>query len=485
MPKITRFCLSFLLISLLGTEALCAQTPATTKEVPDPNSASPESTPPNPAPPRIPAAQDAAAAQPLAPPAPEPQPAFEPLQGLDSLNSLATSASQQNPSPKNSAGIPTNSLAFFKSLAGQYDTDLFTGSATFTYPLQIPAGRNNLAPKLFLKYSSLQRRLDSFTGYGWQLPTNAIFRSTAKGVDKLYTEALFSADLFGETEELIVTNAAQGLYAPKIEGSFTQFKLQNNTWLATDTLGTQYFFGPTAASRQTDPNDPSRIYKWLLERVEDRNGNFVTCTYFKDRGQIYPEVIRYTGHGETAGSYEIKFVLAERPAGPTLYNTGFKVQTRYRLQKIQVYAAQELAYEYVFTYHATGKVIETLASLTIQKEEAALPPFQFSYYTGAEDLPSQKIHFLKKITYPLGGTAELVYKPSTAYRTKAQGLANANLPFSIPTIHTVTTQAQEAGPTSTTTYTYAGGHYYFDSADSFKREYVGFHEVHATEPTAA
>ena len=56
MPKITRFCLSFLLISLLGTEALCAQTPATTKEVPDPNSASPESTPPNPAPPRIPAA---------------------------------------------------------------------------------------------------------------------------------------------------------------------------------------------------------------------------------------------------------------------------------------------------------------------------------------------------------------------------------------------------------------------------------------------
>lgn len=219
--------------------------------------------------------------------------------------------------------------------------------------------------------------------------------------------------------------------------------------------------------------------------MEDPNGNFLTFTYFKDSGQVYPEEIHYTGYGTDPGIYTIQFSREPRTYVPVSYITGFQVQTKYRINEIAIYTedsgSPELAYAYELNYHSTGSVVETLASIQLKSDTATLPPLEFAYYTGNEDLPSQKIHLLKKITYPLGATAELVYQPSTAYKV-AEDLANPNLPFRLHTLHTLTTQADSTAPSYTTTYTYAGGHYYFDYADAYKREYAGFHEVAILDP---
>ncbi len=103
-----------------------------------------------------------------------------------------------------------NPLNFVKGLQGNFDTDLFTGSAAFSYPLELPTGRKNLQPQLALNYSSLNRRFDSYVGYGWSIPTASIFRSSPKGVDKLYQDSRFTSDLFGNVSDLVLV--ADGVY---------------------------------------------------------------------------------------------------------------------------------------------------------------------------------------------------------------------------------------------------------------------------------
>lgn len=67
-------------------------------------------------------------------------------------------------------------------------------------------------------------------------------------------------------------------------------------------------------SRQDDPADPAKVFKWCLDKVVDLNGNYLTITYSKDRGQIYPKRIEYTG-APGSGSVKHGEILSGRPAG--------------------------------------------------------------------------------------------------------------------------------------------------------------------------
>lgn len=394
---------------------------------------------------------------------------------------LGSGLEEEIPQPDRIPLPEVNPLNSIKGFEGQYDTDIFTGGAAFSYPITIPPGRKGIQPGITLSYSSHERRFDSLVGYGWRLPTNAIFRSTPKGIDQLYTDSVFSADIFGHTEELIYVN---GKYAPKTEGSFSSFEFSGESWTATDTSGTRYIFGTSEATRQNSGSE--KVYKWMLERVEDRNGNFLTLSYFKDNGQIYPDTIRYTGHGSSNGIYELKFIREERFRNVISFNTGFHVETRYRIGRIEIYShhsgTAQLVRKYDFDYDDTDSTAETLALIEVKSSSSSLPSTRFDYYDGSESTPEQRIHLLKKITHPLSGTTELIYQPSVAYRTEGEDLANKNLPFTIHTIHSQTVRAGVAQPAYTTIYDYSGGHYFFDHADSYKREYAGFHTVTITDP---
>lgn len=381
---------------------------------------------------------------------------------------------------------PPDAETFLKGMQGQYETDLFTGSATFRYPLWIPPGRNGMQPRLSLNYSSSYTNLNSPLGIGWSLPMSAIYRTTPRGIDKLYIENDFSAEVFGNYQELIATDSANGQYAARVESDFSRYSFMNNAWTMRNARGTLYTFGASAASRQTDPNDPSRVYKWLLEKVEDTNGNFMTFTYYQDNGQVYPDVIRYTGHGTESGIYEVRFVLSPNANPTTSYKTGFEVQTNFVISAVEIYsshtgsASKVRAYD--LTYDEDSYVINQLTGLAVQAETLSLPPIQFDYYDS-----TSSVGLLKTITYPTGGKQVLTYKPSTAYRTPAQGLFNSSLPFTVQTVHTSTLDSvlsDTLQPIATTTYDYSGGHYYFDALDAYTREYAGFHKVSITDPEA-
>ena len=385
------------------------------------------------------------------------------------------------------SGVQTNTASFhtiLKEFQGKPDVDLFSGAFTYGYPLWIPEGRNGMQPNLRLNYSSNNRGFETFLAHGWTIPSNSVFRSPKKGITGMYSEEHFSAEVLGSYEELVLIDAANDIYAPKNEGSFSSYQYQNNQWVMTDAKGTEYTFGTSSTSRQQDPNDSTRVYKWLLEKVEDTNGNFMTFSYFHDQGQVYPDTIRYTGHGSNQGTYEVKFVRESKNEF-TSYQRAFKAVTAYRLDRIELYShhgsSAELIRSYNFTYEARNKIIDVLTSITVKNGSQSLPATQFAYYDGSESDSAKRMNLMKQITSPEGGKQTIRYHNSATLRN-ADGSAKNPMPFNVNLVKEISVQATSSSPVYTTEYMHEGGHFYFTAADAYKRSYAGFHKVTVTDP---
>lgn len=75
------------------------------------------------------------------------------------------------------------------------------------------------------------------------------------------------------------------LYRPRIEGLFARIERWTNLlngdthWrsISRDNITTLY--GTTAESRVADPNDPSRVFKWLICQSYDDKGNAIVYGY--------------------------------------------------------------------------------------------------------------------------------------------------------------------------------------------------------------
>jgi|GEM_PF-4980374 len=381
--------------------------------------------------------------------------------------------------------VQDDPLKFLKGLQGNYQTDLFSGAATYSIPFWIPNGRLNTQPTLSLNYSSNNRKLDSIAGYGWNLSSSSIYRSTPKGMNNLYTQNSFSMELFGNSRDLISVDSANGKYASKVEGSFDDFTFQNNAWVMKDTQGNQYFFGSTNGSRQTDPNDSTHTYKWMLEKVQDTNGNTINFTYFSDANQVYPNTIRYSGHDTDLGLYEIQFARTPNLYPLTSYTTGFQVKTNYLIDHIDILAhtntTPPLVRRYQFAYTYGQNALPKLTQVTTVNGAKQFPPLKFFYFDGTQTVPGS-LNLLREIQFPAGGIQDITYQQSTAYRTSTGGISNSNLPFQINTVHTSALKVSSSDPAATYTYDYSGGHYYFDSLDAYKKEYSGFHIVTVKDP---
>jgi hypothetical protein len=89
-----------------------------------------------------------------------------------------------------------------------------------------------------------------------------------------------------------------------------------------------------------------------LNRVEDAHGNFMTTTYIKDQGQIYPKQIDYAGNGALQPTSNVKFILESRTDAQIVYTIGFPVLTAYRLKTIDIFANGGRVRKYELEYDA-------------------------------------------------------------------------------------------------------------------------------------
>ena len=238
------------------------------------------------------------------------------------------------------------------------DMDSNTGAANINVAIEVPPGRKGMAPNLALSYNS--NRQNGWIGVGWDIKTSFIQRNTKWGLD--YSGTDFVTDGNRELVER-VGDWGTNYYGHKIEGAFTKYFYDSSTggWVATTKDGTKHYYGTTFdsatsdyTSRQDDPDDSTRIFKWMIDKVEDTNGNYLTYTYEKDQGEIYLKRIDYTGSsfGLSPTNYVEFHYDDTRTDASAMYTTHFSVTTAWRLITIEVASSENIVRAYKLEYDA-------------------------------------------------------------------------------------------------------------------------------------
>ena len=209
------------------------------------------------------------------------------------------------------------------------------GTASLSYPISVPAGRNGIQPNLNVSYSSGGG--NGLLGMGWDMQLPAITVDSKWGVpryDGTYETECYSyngQELLPSPHYLSTwehrNTTGNKRFRPRTEGSFDSIVRCGNGpaeyfWVVTDKSGTKYFYGsydgvqPEMAVLLKDEN--GNIGHWPLCRVEDLDGNYMNYYYEirrqSDGGvylgqQLWPESIEYTGNRYTGerGAYRVFF----------------------------------------------------------------------------------------------------------------------------------------------------------------------------------
>jgi len=275
---------------------------------------------------------------------------------------------------------------FFSSVRADIQNN--SGAASTSIPIDVPAGRKNMAPQIALKYNSDKR--NGWMGVGWTLELGAIYRNKRWGLNYNADDYVFAVD---DSSLALARRGDWGAnyFGAKTEKDFSKYFYNNVTrgWVVTARNGTKYYFGSTAASRQDDPADATKIFKWCLDRVEDTNGNYMTITYWKNQGEIYLDEIKYAG--STYGlppTISVKFYSELRTDVYEVFSTFFSVKTAYRLKSIKVYGNAQLARTYELNYdYSLSTLRSLLSSVTLHGSEGnALLSTIFTYSSSSSSL---------------------------------------------------------------------------------------------------
>ena len=189
--------------------------------------------------------------------------------------------------------------------------DLFTGAVQWSYPLDVPGGRSDLAPALALSYHS--GIVDNLTGkgnpqpddvaMGWNLGTSYIARKIQPDPNDGVPEYLeeYTLVLNGVSSELIPLGDNQ--YALENERFWRIERIEENVnrggdyWRVTLPNGVQYRFGYQDETAGPDSRESawwmvtaganSEVFRytnwrWNLDEISDRQGNIVRLDYARE-----------------------------------------------------------------------------------------------------------------------------------------------------------------------------------------------------------
>jgi RHS repeat-associated protein len=290
---------------------------------------------------------------------------------------------------------------------GSASVDL--GSSRYSVPIAVPLGTGNLAPALSLEYSSAAG--NGAFGMGWTLaglseitrcPLTIATEGTPGGVTLTMNDR-FCLDGM----KLVV----QGTGAYGVDS--TEYRTETETWTKVVSYGSagngpMWFrvwthdglikeYGNSTDSRAVAPGT-STAYRWAVNRVADRQANFMTYSYSQNAssGEFIPMRIDYTGN-TTAGTGTHSYVLLwyeTRPDVISAYVSSSRVDLTQRAVRVQTYTASNgatfLAKDYRLAYdNGPSSGMSRLASLTeCGGDGSCFAPTTFAWGSGGGGLAS-------------------------------------------------------------------------------------------------
>lgn len=285
---------------------------------------------------------------------------------------MSASGGDQSQSQNSSSSFNTNALQ-------NVNPSLFTGALTYSVPVAVPAGRRGIQPNVALTYSSQSG--NGILGMGWSLDLGSIERSTKNGVPKYNLQDTFIFRSGGSTAELV--NIGGNEYRAKIEEAFMKFTFNGSNWVVKDKSGITYYFGQATSSQQ---NSGSDVFRWCLDRVQDKLGNYMTLTYIKADGQIYPDTINYTGFDGSPSlspTFQVDFDYIDTRSDYFFsYRSNFLIKTNKLLSTITAKQNGSRIRKYVLSYQQSPGTNRMLLSSITQyglTDSTSLPPIEFTY----------------------------------------------------------------------------------------------------------
>jgi len=248
-------------------------------------------------------------------------------------------------------------------MKGQFQTSTFTGSATYSYPIEVPPGTNGLAPNLYLTYSSQSAGgRAGLIGLGWDLNMNYIQRDVQHTPNNINDDT-FDLILDGQKYDLMYV-ASENRYHTKtdtyinIERKAGGLNTKQEYWTVRTKDGKTYQFGyygnsqPTDAPRSSEVinPDPNRnyVWRWYLDEIKDTHDNKIYYHYAQDRSDsvsVYLSKISYNTENKRILNFGY---ISERTDNIASYDQGCKVLDSKKLNYIMIDANGTRVKTYAF-----------------------------------------------------------------------------------------------------------------------------------------
>jgi hypothetical protein len=212
----------------------------------------------------------------------------------------------QGPSSTATVTVPSIDLpkggGAIRGIGEKFAANPVTGTGSMTVPIALSPGRSDFGPQLALSYDSGAG--NGPFGFGWSLSLPAMTRKTDKGLPQYQDAAESDVFVLSGAEDLVPVLGPDGTryrddqtapgytiqrYRPRIEGLFARIERWTDTdgdvhWRSISKDNILTLYGKDCNSRIYDPNDPTRIFTWLICESRDDKGNAVLYEYQEEDG---------------------------------------------------------------------------------------------------------------------------------------------------------------------------------------------------------
>jgi len=234
-----------------------------------------------------------------------------------------------------------------------------TGAATYSIPIEVVPGTQGMQPNLSIVYNS--QAGNGSLGMKWDLAgLSAITRiGQTMYFDNNITDIRWNSDdrFALDGNRLIVINGNYGAngtqYATEMENfsKITSYIVSGSVYFEVITdNGTTIEYGKTSDSRM----ELGATAIWMISKITDIHGNYMTFTYIKDNGNGLPWIqeIGYTGGTNLSPYAKVLFTYIDNTAtkNTSLYMGGYEYKKTRLLKNITVKYDNVTVREYQFTY---------------------------------------------------------------------------------------------------------------------------------------